>query len=377
MCHDGDWIISKNMQVNGEVRLIQLGDIGDGVFLDKTSKYISDSKCNELKCTLLQAGDILLSRLGDPIGKSCLIPDLPYRAITAVDCTIIRAKSEQVFQEYLLYAINNKQFRTHIYKYTTGTTRKRISRKNLEKIPVLVPPLSTQQQIVERLDAIRKLQVLNSHQTSNADELHKSLINEEIKSNKYSVAKLSEITKPQEFTKPEKSPNNEYQYVDISAIDSENLAVDLNKVKRFKGKDAPSRARKKIEMGDILFSTVRPNLMRIAKVDFPTYNSLASTGFAVLRADINKVNPDYMGTIVCSGIVTNQVLPQVRGAAYPAVSDSDVLNAEIPLPERRKQDEAADKFTTILEYKRKLTKQKELLKELFDSALNRAFIGGL
>jgi len=376
-CQDGDWILSQNMQKGGDVRLIQLGDIGDGEFLNKTSKYITSSKCRELKCTFLQTGDILLARLGDPIGKSCIVPNLPYRAITAVDCSIIRGNERIVLQRYLLYVINSNLFRLQIAKYITGTTRKRISRKNLEKILVFVPPLPIQQAIVKELDVIRKLQELNNHQTSKLDELHKSLINEEIKSNKYSVAKLSEITKPQEFTNPEKSPNDDYQYVDISAIDSENSAVDLNRIKQFKGKDAPSRARKKIEVGDVLFSTVRPNLKRIAKVDFPTFNSLASTGFAVLRPDSNKVNPDYMGTITCSGIVTDQVLPQVRGAAYPAVSDDDIFNAEIPLPERKKQDEIAEKFTAIQECKKSLIKQGELFKELFESTLNKLMKGEL
>ena len=40
-CQDGDWILSENMVAGSEVRLIQLGDVGDGIFLDKTKKYIS------------------------------------------------------------------------------------------------------------------------------------------------------------------------------------------------------------------------------------------------------------------------------------------------------------------------------------------------
>ncbi len=370
-CQDGDWILSQNMQKDGDIRLIQLGDIGDGEFLNKTNKYITSSKCNELKCSLLQAGDILLARLGDPLGKSCILPDLPYKSITAVDCTIIRGNGKIVLQRYLLYMINSGLFRSQLTKFTTGTTRRRISRKNLEKITVALPPVTLQRAIVEKLDAIRKLQDLNNHQISKANELHKSLINEEIKSNKYSMAKLSEITKPQEFTNPEKTPNDDYQYVDISAIDSENFAVDLNRIKQFKGKDAPSRARKKIETGDVLFSTVRPNLRRIARIDFPTYNSLASTGFAVLRPDISKINPDYMGTVTCSGVVTEQVLPQMKGAAYPAVSDNDVLNAEIPLPDRSKQDELADRFLAIQRYKTNLVEQRDKLSELFESTLSK------
>lgn len=169
-CQDGDWILSENMVAGSEVRLIQLGDVGDGIFLDKTKKYISEAKCSELKCSLLQAGDILLARLGDPIGKSCIFPSLSYKAITAVDCTIIRADKKIVLQQFLLYTINSNYFRSQISKFSVGTTRKRISRKNLEKILVQVPPIDTQKQIVEKLDAIKKLQELNQKEIEKADE---------------------------------------------------------------------------------------------------------------------------------------------------------------------------------------------------------------
>lgn len=280
--------------------------------------------------------------------------------------------TSQVLPGWIYAYLKRETFRKQAEKHMTGSAgQKRVPKRYLENVDIPIPPLNVQQQIVEKLDAIRKLQELNNHQISKTNELHKSLINEEIKSNKYSMAKLSEITKPQEFTNPEKTPNDDYQYVDISAIDSENFAVDLNRIRQFKGKDAPSRARKKIETGDVLFSTVRPNLRRIAKVDFPTYNSLASTGFAVLRPDISKINPDYMGTVTCSGVVTEQVLPQMKGAAYPAVSDNDVLNAEIPLPDRSKQDELADRFLAIQRYKRNLIEQRDKLSELFESTLSK------
>lgn len=252
-----------------------------------------------------------------------------------------------------------------------------LNRNDVYQITVKLPPFNIQRQIIERLDAIRKLQELNDEEIEKAEELHKSLINEEIKSKKYATVKLSEITKSQEFTNPKNLPDDEFQYVDISAIDSENFAVDSTKIRQFKGENAPSRARKKINEGDILFSTVRPNLKRIAKVDFSIYNSLASTGFAVLRPDDSKVNPDYMGTVTCSGVVTEQVLPQMKGASYPAISDNDVFNAEIPLPDRRKQNELAEKFLKIQEYRKGLVEQKNKLSELFESTLNKAMKGEL
>ena len=87
---DGNWILSENMDVNGNVRLIQLSDIGIGEFLDKSSKHISDESFEKLKCTQLQRNDLLISRMAEPIARSCILPELPYKCITAVDVAVMR-----------------------------------------------------------------------------------------------------------------------------------------------------------------------------------------------------------------------------------------------------------------------------------------------
>lgn len=375
--NDGNWIESEDQSADG-IRLVQTGNIGLGYFKDKVDKarFISEETFKRLKCTEIFEGDILISRLPDPVGRSCILPKLDTRTITAVDCTIVRFPNELLAKYFNYYFLTDNYFR-EVGRYLTGSSRVRISRANLSKVNITLPRESIQKKIVERLDAIRKAKELNDLQISKTEELYKSLVDEEIKSSKYNSVRLSEVTDTQELIDPKKTPNTDYNYVDISSIDSDNFSVELESIKQFKGKNAPSRARKKIQRGDILFSTVRPNLNRIAIIDFPTYNSLASTGFAVLRPNKDKINPDYMGTVSCSGVVTEQVLPFVRGAAYPAVSDKDVLNAVIPLPERKKQDEIAEKFLAVQGHKKLLLKQKSLYEELFDSVLDRCMKGEL
>jgi len=152
-CTDGDWILSKDLQTGREVRLIQLGDIGEGVFLDKTDKWISKKRCKELKCTILKQGDILLARLGDPLGKACIFPGFSYPCITAVDVTIIRVKS-QLDPNFLLACLSSQFFRNQIYEVASGTTRKRISRRNLEHLQIPFPPLDVQKRIVKKIEKL-------------------------------------------------------------------------------------------------------------------------------------------------------------------------------------------------------------------------------
>ncbi len=149
---DGDWIESKDQSDKG-IRLIQTGNIGFGTFKDKEGKYhyISENTYSSLGCNEIFEGDILISRLPEPVGRACILPKVPERMITAVDCTIIRL-NEELFQKelFVYYTISNKYLEL-IKENCTGTTRLRISRSNLEKIFIPIPPLNEQKRILNRI----------------------------------------------------------------------------------------------------------------------------------------------------------------------------------------------------------------------------------
>nr|AAT38617.1 predicted type I site-specific deoxyribonuclease specificity subunit [uncultured gamma proteobacterium eBACHOT4E07] len=151
---DGDWIESKDQSPEG-IRLLQTGNIGVGVFKEREDKarYVSEETFKRLNCEEVFEGDLLISRLPEPVGRGCLIPSITSRAITAVDCTIIRVKSDLVDKRYLEYFIQSQQYQTEIQSKVTGTTRQRISRKNLGEISIVLTSLPVQKQIVEKLDA--------------------------------------------------------------------------------------------------------------------------------------------------------------------------------------------------------------------------------
>ena len=136
---DGDWIESKDQSESG-IRLIQTGNVGVGRYLDKDgrARYISQETFERLHCTEVFPGDVLLSRLPDPIGRACMIPDLTARAITAVDCTILRFKEDAVAKFFLQYATSAEYF-NKIAILAGGSTRTRISRKEIEKLSIPIP----------------------------------------------------------------------------------------------------------------------------------------------------------------------------------------------------------------------------------------------
>lgn len=175
---DGDWIESKDQSDSG-IRLIQTGNIGTGIYRDKADKvkYISNATFSQLSCTEIFEGDCLLSRLPDPIGRSCLLPKLNVRTITAVDCTILRFKDD-VLPTFFVYYTQSNSYYKDILSKTTGTTRKRISRKNLEKIGIPIPPKSTQLSIVSELDKLNELIQIKKEQLKDYDALAQSIFYE-------------------------------------------------------------------------------------------------------------------------------------------------------------------------------------------------------
>jgi len=109
---DGDWIESKDQDTNGEIRLIQLADIGDGVFVDKSKRYINRETSQRLKCTYLNKHDILIARMPQPLGRACIFPfEEKQSYVTAVDVCIIRPPSN-VSAKYLMYSINSPSYPT-------------------------------------------------------------------------------------------------------------------------------------------------------------------------------------------------------------------------------------------------------------------------
>lgn len=144
---DGDWIESKD-QSNDGIRLIQTGNIGVGKYLDKTDKqrFISTETFDRLKCLEIFENDVIVSRLPEPAGRACILPYFNKRRITAVDCTIIRFAdyNPELFVAYS----QTKQYQDKVDMAMAGSTRQRISRKELGEIPIPVFPTLKEQNAV-------------------------------------------------------------------------------------------------------------------------------------------------------------------------------------------------------------------------------------
>jgi type I restriction enzyme S subunit len=146
---------------------------------------------------------------------------------------------------------------------------------------------------------------------------------------------LGELVLPTEQRDPKEIPTKEFFYVDIASVDNETKAIV--ETKRIRGADAPSRARKVIRRGDVIVSTVRPNLNAVALVPDNLDNQICSTGFSVLRPSAN-VTSGYLFAFVRSPFFIGCLVARTTGANYPAVNDGEVKDVAIPVPHLAEQE---------------------------------------
>jgi len=213
---DGNWIETKDQSSSG-IRLIQTGNIGNGEFKDRREKarWISPETFNHLKCQEIIPGDCLVSRLPDPVGRACIIPETDEKMITAVDCSILRFNSSIMLPKFFCYFSQSKKYIAIVESKCTGSTRQRISRKNLGTLHIPLPPLPEQKRIVAILDevfaCITKAVANAEKNLTNARELFSSYLNNVFtqKGEGWVEKRLGELGKIQTGSTPKTSqPDN-------------------------------------------------------------------------------------------------------------------------------------------------------------------------
>ncbi|WLH13412.1 restriction endonuclease subunit S [Pseudomonas hefeiensis] len=147
---DGDWIESKDISSEG-IRYITTGNVGEGVYKEQGAGFISEETFHSLSCTEVHEGDVLISRLNNPIGRACVAPDLGGRVVTSVDNVIFRPDSKY-HKKFIVYLFSSEEYFKHTGNLARGATMQRISRGLLGNIRVVTPSLTEQTQIARFLD---------------------------------------------------------------------------------------------------------------------------------------------------------------------------------------------------------------------------------
>ena len=380
-CLDGDWLLSKNMSDKEEVGIVQLKHIGIGKFLDKSFKFITNKTCEELKCKILEGGDLLVSRMAEPICRSCILPKLKFQTVTSVDVTIIKPKEELVKKEFLNIIFNSDIIKEQIPKYTTGTTRARISRKNLEKLKIPLPSLDSQKNIIEILKKAQKLKEMRKE----ADELTTDFLEAvflemfgNIKKGKEWKTKILDDICEQVTDIEHKMPKGTESGIPfISVKDIATEEIDFSQTKYISKEDHIRLSKRCLPAkGDILYSRigVKLGIARIVKV-----SKEFSISYSLCLIKVNKkmIDPVYLTYFLNSSLGKSQAKSGTQSIGVPDLGMKVIKNFQILVPPMQIQE----KFCLIIKQIDELRLEQNLVKEnlnnLYNNIVQKIFKGEL
>ena len=385
------------------IPFLSVKDISSGYMDFSNTKYVSQETHDELrKRCCPQRNDLLITKVGTTGIPVIVDTDMEFSLFVSV--ALIKYSIEYTSPEYLKLIINSPFVQQQVEDNTRGVGNKNWVIRDISKTLIVLPPMKEQRRIVEsishvmakidslRMDETRLKSVQKSFPKKMKDSLLQSAIQgklteqlesdgdahdlvAEIQQEKARLVKEGKIKKEkplQEITEDEipfdipenwcwvrlgsitynhgqKCPDQEFTYIDISSIDNDkNTLGSLDKV--LQPNEAPSRARKIVRKGDVIYATVRPYLHNICLIDEDIDpEPIVSTGFAVVstpRPILNRYLFRYLLSPAFDSYANDN--ENSKGVAYPAINDDKFLKALISLPPLKEQQRIVERLDQLL-----------------------------
>lgn len=346
-------------------------------------KYISEEVHQKMKGTEVLANDLLLNITGGSLGRCAVVPaDFNCGNVSQHVCIM---RSVLVEPEYFHALVLSSYFAKSMK--ITGSGREGLPKYSLEQMAFPLPPLSEQQRIVMEIEKLFALIDQIEHSKVNLQTIikqtkskildlaiHGKLVPQDPNDepaiellkrinpdftpcdngHKWKLpqswcwAKGRQIFLPMKSTKPH---NDEFLYIDIDSIDNKRQII--NKIKSIKTANAPSRASRYTQKGDVVFSMVRPYLRNIAKVSVD--GCIASTGFYVC-SPIDDLNSEYCYYLMISDYVVTGLNQFMKGDNSPSINKSHIDEWLFPLPpfpEQQRIVQKIEKLFSLLDHIKK------------------------
>ena len=357
-----------------------------------TSKAIQDAQ--------IQKGDLIMASTGGGVlGKVFYYDSDDNHFYADSHVSILRNSRGTNLMKYLYYffSVRYDEINATLVKGSTNQTE--LQRNYLLAYELDIPSLQVQQRIVEYLDAKiaeidKKIELLGKKRDA-YKRLKTATINhavirgldEHVKLKDTDIDWIGEIpvhwetrrikdeVEVNKLTLTEStSPMYKFRYIDISNVSSEGVISFIEEVYFY---EAPSRARRIVQKGDIIVSTVRTYLKSIGMIDFDAKDVVVSTGFAVLSPI--KSYSKYFYYLLRSNHLIDEICALSSGVSYPAIAATRIESINIPVPPLEEQKQIAayldercakiDAAVTIID------KQIDALKRLKRSLINEVVTG--
>jgi len=242
--------------------------------------------------------------------------DFPFKVKSSAMKILYPQRDSKIDLKFVFYMMQNINF--------TPQQHKRYWISQYSQIPIPLPPLEVQKQIVAELDSYQKI-IDGARQVI---ENWKPKIKIDPSWPKVKLGEVCDVN-PSLGDPVKLFGDTELVYIDITSVKNNRGGISFENI--IKTKEAPSRARRIVQENDVLISTVRPNLQAFAILKNIPKKIIASTGFAVLRCK-DRIIPEFLYNVVFEDFVLEQMLQAMGKGAYPSINQNDVKNILIPLP---------------------------------------------
>lgn len=327
--HDGPIFLGiKNITEDGRLDLSEIRHVSEDEYPKWTRRVTP------------QPGDVVFTYEAT-LHRYAIIPE-GFRGCLGRRVALVRPNPGQVDSRYLLYYFLSREWRNIVESSViTGATVDRVPLEKFPNFPAALPSLDVQQRIADILSAYDDLIENNRRRMALLEEAARQLHREWFVHLRFpgrehtriatgvpegwKRRRLSDVAEINRESLPG-SYDGEIEYIDISSV----TPNSINETTRYDFKDAPSRARRVVKHGDIIWSCVRPNRRSSAVIWRPASNLIASTGFAVITPV--KVPTTFLYQATTTDAFVGYLESHARGAAYPAVVAGDFARAEILIP---------------------------------------------
>ena len=402
---NGGYAFKSSEYKNVGIRVVRISDFNESGFVNHN--IVRYDYNNKLDDYLLEEKNIILCMTGGTVGKSLFIKNLEEPMVTNQRVATIKILG--VIEDYINYSILSP-LTQQVITESKNSTNDNISIETIKNFLIPFPPLAEQKRIVEKLEEILPLaeeygkneEILSEMNQKLPKQIRQSILQyavqgklveqnpqdepasellKRIKTEKEQLIKDGKIKKEKPLppiTKDEipydlpqgwewvrlqdivynhgqKTPQTTFCYIDIGSINNQQQKLNKNENIVLK-ENAPSRARKIVKYGDILYATVRPYLHNMCIIDQKfSYEPIASTGFAVLHCYSGIFNK-WLFYYLLAPIFDNYAnsTDNAKGMAYPAINDDKLYKALIPIPPLTEQKRIVSKVEELMQLVDKL-----------------------
>lgn len=336
----------------------------------------------------IKKGDVFITRTSETmeeLGMSTVAlkdyPNATYNGFTKR----LRPITELLEPRFIGYYLRTPEFRGNFMAFSAMTTRASLTNDDLLSLEVPVPPLPVQKRIASILSAYDDLIENNQKQINLLEEAAQRLYKEWFVDLRFpghesvkivdgvpegwESCKLRDVAEINGRNIDENYPYDKINYIDIGSVRNGRILEKAN----YNLEEAPGRAKRIVQDGDVIWGMVRPNLRAYAMVLNPDKNDVFSTGFAGLTS--KKVPFSFLYCNVTTEEFVGYLVNCTNGAAYPAVKPIHFKEYNVSIP----QNNLLNKFHNITEpYFRKiyyLNKQISSLREARDRLLPKLMSG--